>query len=113
MGDHVKKKMIGLILFLCCGIAQANSGWTDSNIIDVIRATTSGKFVVKASFGKNPSNCKDEESFYLNYSVDGADSIYLLLLQAIATQNEVKFYVTGRCELNGMSEISSAVILAK
>ncbi len=109
----MKNNIIGVMLLLWCGIAQSNSGWTDSNVINLIRATTSGKFVVKVSLSKNPSRCKDDESFYMDYSTEGADSVYLLLLQAVSTQNEVKFYVTGRCELNGMSEISSAVILAR
>ncbi len=109
----MKKNIFGIILLLWSGLVYSNSGWTDSNVINLIRATTSGKFVVKASLSKNPSRCKDEESFYMDYSTDGADSVYLLLLQAVSTQNEVKFYVTGRCELNGMSEISSAVILAR
>ncbi|MCW8930308.1 MAG: hypothetical protein OQL19_08740 [Gammaproteobacteria bacterium] len=91
--------------------AFSEAGWTSSSLIKEIVATTDGKFIIHATPKSSPSDCKDKEKFYLHYNLHGADKIYKLLLDAAVSQLHVKLYITGRCELFGMSELSKASII--
>jgi len=93
--------------------ARANPGWTDSNYLKEVEVTTAGKIIVKGDMKNNPSGCKDGESYYIDSSRKDSEKIYQLLLDSVTSGNPVKLYVTGVCELSGMSEISSVKILSK
>lgn len=102
---------VPLLFLLLSGPLQAESGWTSSTLILEITATTAGKFIIHATPKKNPTDCKDRERFYLDYGLSGANKVYDLLLDATVSQLPVKLYITGRCELFGMSELSKASII--
>lgn len=109
----IKQTLYSIIfaLTLFSGVVMAESGWTSSTQIKEITATTAGKFIIHANPEKNPTDCKDEEMFFLNYGLPGSDKVYKLLLDAAVSQLNVKLYITGRCELFGMSELSKASIV--
>jgi len=107
------KAIIFISLSAASFVARAQSGWTAKGNLTHMQATTSGKMIVNGEFKENPSDCKNSKAFYIDYDIDGANHIFQLLLKAIASDKPVKLYVTGKCELNGQSEISSASISAK
>jgi len=113
MNKHTNKFIASTILLIMSSLAHSEAGWTGQGYLQEIQATTAGKLIIKGKLKGNPSKCKDINSYYIDYSIEGAENIYQLLLQSIASNNQVKLLVTGRCEINGMSEISSATIYAK
>lgn len=92
------------------GPLQAQSGWTKTTEIIEITATAN-KFIIHAKPRKNPTDCKDRNHFYLNYTMPGANKIYNLLLDAAVKKLTVKLYITGLCDIFDMSELSKASII--
>jgi len=91
--------------------AFAVSGWTEYAPVAELTPTNQMRFLVKLHIPKNPSGCKNKEMFYLEYDASGSEQIFLTLLEAVASVKNVRVYVTGKCELNGYSEISSVSII--
>ena len=108
-------KVIALISFstFLSITASANPGWTEPGYVTELQATGSGRFIIKADLRENPSGCKTKNAFYMDYSSNGAEQAYQLLLQAIISHNPVRLHVTGACDLNDISNINSASIYAK
>lgn len=91
--------------------AIADSGWTDYAAITELIPTSHHRYTVSLANTKNPGGCKNKQTFYQDYDASGANQMFGTLLQATATGNEVRVYVTGKCELKGYSEITSVGIL--
>ena len=91
--------------------AFAVAGWTDNVPVAELTPTIHGRFLVKLKVSKNPSGCKNKEIFYRDYNIPGAAQMYDALLKAVATGKKVRVFVTGVCDLDGYSEISSVTIL--
>lgn len=102
-----------LFYLLLSNPVHAAAGWTSATQVLEITATTAGKFIIHAAPKRNPTDCKDREKFFLDYGLPGADKIYKLLLDATVAGLPVKLYITGRCELFDMSELSKASIIIK
>lgn len=98
-------------LLLIPASAFAVAGWTDYVPVTELTPTTSGRFLVKLNNSKNPSGCKNETMFYQDYNVSGSNYMFRVLLEAVASGKMIRVYVTGRCELDGYSEISSVGIV--
>lgn len=113
MNSFLKILAAAIMLLGSSSSAYSEAEWTNSGYIQEVQATTSGVLVVRGKMGGNPSGCKDGDSYYADYSTKGTEKIFSLLLQSIAARNRVKLFVTGRCDLNGMSEISAAAIYAE
>ena len=92
-------------------IAFAVSGWTDYVPVKELTPTIHGRFLVKLKVTENPSGCKNKKVFYRDYGIPGAEQMYDALLKAVAADKKVRVYVTGICDLNGYSEISSVAIV--
>ena len=91
--------------------AVAVSGWTGYAPVEELTSTAHGRFLVKLKVSENPSGCSNKETFYKdNYSL-GSEQMYFALLKSVESGKKVRVYVTGRCELNGYSEISSVSIV--
>ena len=86
----------------------ANSGWTGYAMVSELTPTAQGRFLFKLDIEDNPSGCRDKQVFYKDYYSIGSQQMYDLLLRALTTTSPVRVYVTGKCELTGYSEISSA-----
>ena len=91
--------------------AFAVSGWTDYVPVAELTPTTQGRFLVKLNVSENPSGCRNKKVFYQDYSGPGADHMFETLLKALESGKKVRVHVTGKCELNGYSEISSVTIV--
>ena len=91
--------------------AFADSGWTEYSPVSELTPTNQGRFLVKLRVSKNPSQCTNNEIFYRDYGATGSEQMFRVLLEALASGKRVRVYVTGRCELNGYSEISSVSIV--
>ncbi|WP_214660518.1 hypothetical protein [sulfur-oxidizing endosymbiont of Gigantopelta aegis] len=89
----------------------AEAGWTSETQVLEIIATTAGKFIIHAQPKKNPTDCRDKNHFFLDYGLSGSQQVYKLLLDAALSKSTVKLYVTGRCELFDMSELSKASLI--
>ncbi|WP_126456387.1 hypothetical protein [Sulfuriflexus mobilis] len=88
----------------------ANSGWTNHVQVTELTPTTHERFLVTLNVTKNPSGCKNKEIFYQDYSSSGSEKMFHTLLEAVVSGKKVRVFVTGKCELNGYSEISSVGI---
>lgn len=91
--------------------AFAAAGWTDYVPVAELMPTSSGRFLVKLNISKNPSGCKNDNMFYQDYSVSGSEQMFRVILEAVASGKMIRVYVTGKCEINGYSEISSVGIV--
>jgi hypothetical protein len=87
------------------------SGWTEYAAIAELTPTIHGRFLVKLNATGNPSGCKDKQTFYQDYDIPGSEQMFRTLLEAVTSGKKVRLYVTGGCELNGYSEISSVSIV--
>jgi hypothetical protein len=92
-------------------IIHAAAGWTGYASIAELTPTSHGRYLVKLKSTDNPSDCKDKTTFYQDYSTPASRLMYNTLLEAVAYKKQVRVYVTGKCELNGYSEISSVAIV--
>lgn len=101
---------VGALLFIPM-VVFAASGWTDHAPVVELTPTIHGRFLLELKVTKNPSGCKNKEIFYQDYGVPGSRQMFRALLEAVASEKMVRVYVTGRCELNGYSEISSVAIV--
>jgi hypothetical protein len=101
--------VLGLVAGASDAVAEA--GWTDYALVTELTPTIHQRYQVTIAFSQNPSGCRDKQTFYQDYSDRGADKMYLTLLEAISSGKKVRVYVTGGCELNGHSQISSVTIV--
>jgi hypothetical protein len=103
--------LIGLIwLGLLQGTAWGDAGWTSYGRVLELQPTTAGRFLVRLDVGSNPSGCRNENWFYRDYTGSGAELMFHALLGAVTSNLAARVHVTGRCDLHGYSEISSAGI---
>ena len=87
--------------------AQASAGWTDYVSVSELIPTSRHYYEVRLEGSKNPSGCREDDWYYLNYEAPGADKIFDLFVDAIEQRLRLRVYVTGVCNINGYSEISS------
>ncbi len=65
---------------------------------------------MKLDVSENPSGCRNKQTFYQDYALRGSDKMFRALLEALSTGKRVRVFVTGGCDINGYSEISSVSI---
>ena len=73
--------------------------------------TVHGRFIVKLDVASNTSDCSSKDSFYRDYGRPGAELMFRTLLDAVTAGKRVRVYVTGACDLNGYSEITSVSLI--
>ncbi len=88
----------------------AGSGWTSFAPVTELTPTAQYRYIVRIEVSQNPSGCRNTEYFFQDYSVAGSDLMFRTLLSAVETGTHVRVYVTGKCDLDGYSEISSISI---
>jgi len=102
-----------LLLVICICFANsvyADSGWTEYVPVEEVNPTARHYYTFQLPVSHNPSRCKNKTGFYQDYTALGADKMFHTLLEALVSRNRVRAYVTGRCNLDGYSEISSVSI---
>lgn len=113
----VMKFIISILIAASCfsfsPIATAKSGWTDYVGVAELLPTSRHYYEVRLPVRKNPSSCREEKWFYINYDSPGADQMFEVLLEGVKSDLQVRVYVTGICNLKGYSEISAISVIGK
>jgi hypothetical protein len=105
-----------IVLFgLACSIiiggeAWGAAGWTSFGTVDELRATSKNRFYVKLNVTSNPTDCRNKEWFYRDYTRPGADYMFRALLGAVTDGKKVRVYVTSICDIDAYSEITSVSV---
>ena len=107
-----KRVTCGLCLALLSMSAWSGSGagWTSYGTVGELNPTVFGRFLVKLDVSENPSGCKNKAWFYRDYDRRGSEYLFHALLGAVTSDKKVRVYVTGVCDLDGYSEISSVSV---
>ena len=106
-----------IVLFgLACSIfmggeAWGAAGWTSYGTVAELRATSMNRFYVKLNVTSNPTDCRNKEWFYRDYTRPGADYMFRALLGAVTDGKKVRVYVTGICDIDAYSEITSVSVV--
>ena len=100
-----------VLAFGWVGTAWGAAGWTEAGAVDELIPTAKHYYVVRLSAVRNPSDCKNKEWFYQDYNTIASEKMFLTLLEALTSGLRVKVYVTGLCNLDGYSEISSVSVM--
>lgn len=103
--------IIGIVTLLFSHLAHSAAGWTDYVTVAELIPTSRHYYIFKLPVKKNPSGCKEGNWFYQNYNALGSDKMFNALLEGIKTRLRLRVYVTGVCNLDGYSEISSIGII--
>lgn len=103
--------IIGIVTLLFSHLAHSAAGWTDYVTVAELIPTSRHYYIFKLPVMNNPSGCKEENWFYQNYNALGSDKMFNALLEGIKTRLRLRVYVTGVCNLDGYSEISSIGII--
>lgn len=88
----------------------ADADWTDYGAIEELNPTARHYYLVKLDMEDNPSGCDNKLWFYQDYSALGADQMFATLLESLKSKLKVRVYVSGRCNLQGYSEITSVSV---
>lgn len=91
-------------------VLLAGSGWTDFAPVAELTPTAQYRYIVRVDVRENPSGCRNAQYFFQDYSVAGSNLMFRTLLSAVENGTYVRVYVTGKCDLDGYSEISSVSI---
>ena len=102
-----------LALGLLCAAPPAlgGAGWTDYVTVTELVPTDRHYYTFRLPVKINPSGCRNEEWFYQNYGSPGADKMFDALLEGIKSRIRLRVDVTGVCNIDGYSEISSIGII--
>jgi hypothetical protein len=96
---------------LTTNVWAGEAGWTEPVAIKSLEASQQGRFVLRLHLSKSISGCRSADSFYADYGRDGSELMYTTALEALRNHLKVQVYVTGGCDLDGYSAISSVRIL--
>ena len=107
----LRRLVPALLLCLPLSALAGTAGWTDPARVQSLEANEHGRFSVSLAVDKNVSGCRDANRFYADYGRDGTELMYRVLTDALLQGKQVQVYVTGVCELKGMSAISSVRLL--
>lgn len=100
---------IGAILF--SHLAHSSAGWTDYVTVGELIPTNFHYYKFRLPVKENPSGCRDKTWFYQDYGSRGSDKMFDILLEGIKSRLRLRVYVTGVCNLDGYSEVSSIGII--
>ena len=102
--------LIGICTLMLSSAARAEAGWTGE--VTVVELIPTGRlyYELRLTEGKNPSGCREEDWFYINYDARGSDKMFDLFVDSINSDLRLRVYVTGICNLKGYAEISSVSV---
>lgn len=103
--------LIVVMLLLIPAQGHAEAGWTSVAPVAELTSTNQLRYLVTLKVTANPSGCRNRVVFYQDHRSLGSEQMFRLLLEAASTGSMVRVHVTGNCELNGYSEISSVSLI--
>lgn len=103
--------IVGISTLFFSSFVQAGAGWTDFATVAELVPTARHYYKVKLAVENNPSGCDEKLWFYQNYASPGSDNMFKTLLEGIKSNIRLRVYVTGVCNIDGYSEISSVSIV--
>ena len=103
--------LAGAIMGLATNVWAGVAGWTAPTSVVAVEANQQGRFTLRLNLEKSASGCRNADGFYVDYGRDGSELMYHTALDALVHERRVQVYVTGVCDLDGNSEISSVRIL--
>lgn len=109
-GNIGKKLYLCFVVSLVTHTAYAGAGWTDYANVSELNPKDLHYYSVRIDVKENPSRCDASVWFYQDYDRRGADKMFDVLLEALVSGLKVRVYVTGKCNLQDQSEISSVSI---
>ena len=111
------KNLFSIIAVIAAAVfahpAHGKAGWTDYVAVVELIPTARHYYTFRLSVKKNPSGCREDQWFYQNYDAHGSDKMFDALLEAIKSGLRLRVYVTGLCNIDGYSEISSIGIIPR
>jgi len=111
------RRNLAIVLFALLTLiskpALGDAGWTDFGYVTELTSTNQFHYLVTLNISDNPSDCRNKHTFYQDFSMSGSSQMFRILLEAVKTGQRVRVYVTGNCEINGYSEISSVSIIPR
>jgi len=113
--EHILKILTAIIvaihaLLFSHGV-QAKAGWTDYVVVAELVPTGQRYYEFRLPVTENPSGCREETWFYRDYSSSGSEKMFEILFEGIKSGVQVRVYVTGVCNIDGYSEISSVSVI--
>ena len=99
-----------IYLMIASSIVRAEAGWTNYVRVIELIPTSRHYYEVRLAAENNPSGCREEGWFYINYDARDTDKMYDLFVDSIKTELRLRVYVTGVCNLKGYAEISSVSV---
>ena len=105
------KWAMAVSIFLAANVPAGEAGWTQPASIMGLEANQQGRFTLRLNLNKSASGCRSVDGFYADYGRDGSELMYQTGREALSNQRRVQVYVTGGCDLDGYSAISSVRIL--
>ena len=109
--EKIVSLIITVMVLIFSPVVHAEAGWTDFVTVAELVPTARHYYEVKLPVKENPGGCKNKIWFYQNYGTPGSDKMFDTLLEGIKSGIRLRFYVTGVCNINGYSEISSISII--
>jgi len=103
--------LVGASTLIFSPLLEAGAGWTDYAPVVELVPTARHYYEIKLSIKENPSGCKNKKWFYQDYGSQGADKMFEVILEGLKLEKWVRVYVTGKCNLDGYSEISAVSII--
>ena len=103
--------IIGASAIVFSQLAHSRAGWTDYATVAELVPTDSHYYKFRLLVKDNPSGCKNEHWFYQDYGSPASDKMFNLLFEGIKTKLRLSVYVTGACNIDGYSKISSISVV--
>ncbi|RCU49148.1 hypothetical protein DU002_12395 [Corallincola holothuriorum] len=102
-----------LMLIMHAPSSYADSGWLVAAPLQGLSVSNKGRYTIEMEVEKNISGCSNPRLFYIDFEAIGAEQAYQLLLRSMLAERAVQLYVTGRCALKGVAEVSAVRLPAK
>lgn len=102
---------IAILVMLFSQLAHSSAGWTDYTTVAELVPTDRHYYRFRLLVNDNPSGCRDKSWFYQDYGARGSDRMFDTLLESVRSRIRLRVYVTGICNIDGYSEISSIGIV--
>jgi hypothetical protein len=109
--DRRLSMVVGVSSLLFSHMVHADPGWTDFATVAELVPTARHYYEVRLQVKENPSGCSEKTWFYQDYGSPGSDNMFKTLLEGTKSGIQLRVYVTGKCNFNGYSEISSVSIV--